>query len=269
MSQFAGRGKAQDYFKRARRYANPLKKEFDLKSAIEELKRALLLKPDEARYHAELGGIYLRAPELAITRGIDIRFKLVESASLAIPELEKAAALYRANSPEQRDVYFSIVLGHLYLGEWEKAIHAVPGLQKGWELSSLKDNAELVSRALSWIREKEEILCPAIAAYMISDAAYFVAREGKSKPQKFAVLAGGRVFMKGMRIRESQVSASQRDEARKYLERAIAYRDKAKPGEAKGEFDKTFGLATGYAWWYQTMCEFGSLPVPINYSLVK
>ena len=116
--------RAGEHYMQAKRYGNPRKRAFDPALAIEHLKEAVRLRPDNARYQFELGKAYLLTPELAIIYGVDVPFKLTESAGMAVSQLRDATRL----KPRHSDAYYHLSVAYMDLGERGKAAEAMTTL---------------------------------------------------------------------------------------------------------------------------------------------
>ncbi len=108
---------AEQEFQKAAQLRNPERKGFDLQLAFQHLKRAIALKPNETRYHAELGFTYLLALDLALRYGVKPGFKLSQSAELALAALKEALR----RKPDYSAAAVNLVLSHLYLGQKKEA----------------------------------------------------------------------------------------------------------------------------------------------------
>ncbi len=295
MRLFRKPDEAEQHFKQARRYADPDRKEFDLRQAIEEFRQAITLKPEEAGYYAELGLTYLRVPELAVIRQVDVPFWLRESANRALPELEKAAAIsehvarriedevlgaidYQSLTlTEQEEVALKIdnklkesgwepysglpALSHLCLGEHEKAIRAVTGFKEGWEESLPKENVSLIFNVMQLQSQSDGWRSvDGIDKYFgmhLGSLGVSIAGDGEGEPGDFAELieAGGWTDATALGILDQEQSP---EEAREHLQQVVTYRNLGKYKDADIELQQARQIAPDLAWWYRTLCELAS-----------
>ncbi len=105
-------------YREAMHYRDRKKKEFDFNLAIYHFKEAIRLQPYNPIYHCRLGGIYVAAPLLAITRGLNWSGRLSEILPLAIAEMEEAIGL----KPDYAEAHLILGEVYMYLGEKGKAI---------------------------------------------------------------------------------------------------------------------------------------------------
>jgi tetratricopeptide (TPR) repeat protein len=160
-------------------------------------KEAIELKPNNPIYHCDLGGAYVAAPLLAVTRGVDSAFDLSESVQLAIMELEEAIRL----KPDYPQAHLILGEAYMYSGKRSRAIEAFRAVLDLSKDRYLRKYAE---------REMEQV--------------------------------------------EAGISSQpQPDEARSYLEQAIAYREKGKYNQADKELTKAIKLAPNWSWLYDTI----------------
>ena len=129
------RDKAERHHRKALRFRDHTKKDFDFERAIWHFGQAIRLKPNNPKYHYYLGRAYAAAPMLAIVRETNTIFELSNSANLAVGELKEAIRL-RPNFPE---AYMVLGEVYMYLGEREKALIAFDAVQE------LSDSRELLS----------------------------------------------------------------------------------------------------------------------------
>lgn len=240
------RNEGKQHFKQAKNYADPNKKEFNLRQAIDELKLAISLKPDEPDYHAELGLIYLQVPELAVIRQVNAPFSVKESANRALAEFKEARSLSDKYSTH-------LALAYWCLGDYKKVIRFAAGLEEGWEVLLPKKNVEVILKAIgefvSTLQSTEEIL---MLLAMIGD---FVTRNGRDEATKFTKEAKELGLVE---IRENlEVSSPQPEEARRHLEQAVTYRNLGKCSDAMRELEQARQFAPSLFWWYKTLCELG------------
>jgi len=111
---------ADRLYKEALRYRNRKRKDFDLRLAIWHFKEALRYEPANPVFHCQLGKSYAAAPLLAVTRGFNGKFKLSESASMAVEELKEAIRL----KPDYAEAHLVLGEAYMYLGKDNKAIKA-------------------------------------------------------------------------------------------------------------------------------------------------
>jgi tetratricopeptide (TPR) repeat protein len=111
---------AEECYSQALRYRNRRKKSFDFRLAVSHLKRAINLEPANPLFHFELARAYAAVPLLAVTRGVDCGFRLIESAGLAVAESKEALRL----KPDYAEAYLVLGEAYMYLGETEKALQA-------------------------------------------------------------------------------------------------------------------------------------------------
>lgn len=131
---------AEKHHRKALRFRDHTKKDFDFGLSIWHFKQAIRLKPNNPVYHYYLGRAYAAAPMLAIIRDFNAAFKLNDSANLAIGELKEAIRL-RPNFPE---AYMVLGEVYMYLSETDKALRAFHTVQ------ALSDDKKL----LSYIRQE-------------------------------------------------------------------------------------------------------------------
>jgi|GEM_PF-4257321 len=162
---------AEQHFKQAKRYANAGKKEFDLRQAIEEFRLAISLNADKLKYRAELGLTYLRVPELAVIRQVNVPFRLDESANVALREFEKVASLSkdlrdRIENKVQWPISEPIGLENLppseqkkKLREWEREVDKKwKGVEKEFKKSGYQDYSGLPALAYLCLGEHEKAI---------------------------------------------------------------------------------------------------------------
>ncbi|OGO03911.1 MAG: hypothetical protein A2Y91_06560 [Chloroflexi bacterium RBG_13_54_8] len=111
---------AERHYREALRYRDRKKREFDYGLCLWHFKQALKYEPHNPVFHCDLGRAYAAAPLLAVTRGIDSKLKLRESATLAIAEAKEALRI----KPDYAEAYLILGEAHMYLGEKEKALQA-------------------------------------------------------------------------------------------------------------------------------------------------
>lgn len=111
------RNEADWYYREARRNIRYGSKNFDLGLAINYLKEAIRMMPQNVDYHCTLGQVLLLAPSYAVIHGSDAGLSLSRSAELAIGELEKAVRIDPNNVP----AYYYMALAYDYMGQKEKA----------------------------------------------------------------------------------------------------------------------------------------------------
>lgn len=119
------RDEAEKHHRKALRFRDHTKNDFDFKLAIWHFRQAIGLKPNNPKYHYYLGRAYAAAPMLAVVRETNTVFELNESADLAISELKEAIRL-RPNFPE---AYMVLGEVYMYLGEGDKALRAFDAVQ--------------------------------------------------------------------------------------------------------------------------------------------
>ena len=105
------------YYREARRYLNYASRKFNLSLAVNHLKEAIRLAPQNADYHSTLGQALLLAPSFAVIQGTDAGLSLSRCAELAIGELEKAVR----SDPNHIPAHYYMALGYDYMGQKEKA----------------------------------------------------------------------------------------------------------------------------------------------------
>jgi len=256
---FGKRDEGKELLKKAERYADPSKKEFELSQAIEYFKQAISLKPDNAQYHLNLAWTYLQAPELAVTHGGNIGFSLTRSAELALQECEKASSVpeFSVKGPEKNIPIAAEVYSHLCLGEDNKAKEILRSWLKKFGKEPHEQNVELtiatlqagVTRGV----EEESVLPMALVTLFVTQA---FMEEWAREPRKFARLGGE---VRWIELVDSMKAISpQPEKARAHVEKAISYRNEGKYGDAQKELVKARKLAPNIAWLYQIMCELGS-----------
>ncbi|MBI4333213.1 MAG: tetratricopeptide repeat protein [Chloroflexi bacterium] len=106
---------SKQHWERGLKLRDPYRKEYDLQEAISHFKRAISENPRDYRYRFDLARTYLAAPELAVTRGVNVHFKLEEAVALAIPELKEAVRL------NPKDVASRLNLAHSHIIQGDKA----------------------------------------------------------------------------------------------------------------------------------------------------
>jgi len=117
---------ADKHYRDALHYRNRKKKDFDLALAIWHLKEALKYEPSNPVFHCQLGRAYAAAPLLAVTRGFNGKFRLADSAKLAVEELKEAIRL----RPNYGEAHLMLGEAYMYLGENEKAIQAFDAVEE-------------------------------------------------------------------------------------------------------------------------------------------
>lgn len=117
---------AQLHFEEGLRYHDPRKKEFDQGLALYHFREAVRLEPNKAKYHLGLAHAYVGTPFLAVTHGVKVDFKLIESAHLAIAECKEALRL----KPNYWEVYLDLAMAYRVLGEKDKALEALRAVLK-------------------------------------------------------------------------------------------------------------------------------------------
>lgn len=137
---------AEKHHRKALRFRDHTKKDFDFGLSIWHFKQAIRLKPNNPVYHYYLGRAYAAAPMLAVVRDFNAAFKLKDSASLAIAELKEAIRL-RPNFPE---AYMVLGEVYMYLGETDKALRAFQAVQ------ALSDDKKLLSYVRQDRRQAEQ-----------------------------------------------------------------------------------------------------------------
>lgn len=268
MRPFKKRNEVEQHFKQAKRYANPEKKEFDLKQAIEEFKLAISLKPEEPQYHAGLGYTYLWVPEKAFIRPVNVSFRFSESVNLAIAAFEKAIALRKYYLGAQ-------AIAYMCLGKEEKALRLLTGFKEGWEASLPKENVSLIRQILQ-VKVSNITL---VERFAIDDLEMFVASSlllasnfellaahAKDEPSKFAKLVKEEKLLEREALSTSDyrgvshIKMPERnpEEARKHLEQAVMYRSQGQHKKVMDELVSARILAPNLAWWYSTLCELVS-----------
>ncbi len=104
----------EEHWKKALKLQDPFRKEYNLREAISHFQRAISEDPTHYHYRFDLGRAYLNTPNLAVTRGVNVEFKLEDAVKLAIPEFKEAARL----EPKFDPCYLN--LAHCYLIEGDK-----------------------------------------------------------------------------------------------------------------------------------------------------
>jgi tetratricopeptide (TPR) repeat protein len=139
--QFFGKApldEAEQNYREAMRYRNRKKKEFNFDLAVYHFEEAIRLQPYNPIYHCRLGGLYVGAPLLAITRGLDWSGRLSEILPLAIAELEEAIRL----KPDYPEAHLVLGEAYMYLGQKAKAIKSFRAVLDLTKDGVLRDHAE-------------------------------------------------------------------------------------------------------------------------------
>jgi tetratricopeptide (TPR) repeat protein len=105
------------HFKQARSYMNYRSNKFDLRLAIDHLKEAISIMPQNPHYHCMLGQAFLLAPSFAVVRGDDGGLSLSRCVELAVKEFEKSIR----TDPNYVMAYYYLAVSQEYLGQKEKA----------------------------------------------------------------------------------------------------------------------------------------------------
>ncbi len=113
-------GTAEEYFRRASRYCNRKKREFNFGLAIEHFKEAIKLNPENSKYHGELARAYVAAPLWAVTRGIGDEVSLKQCLHFGIEEALEAIRLHQ----EYMEAYLVLGEAYMYWGDNQKAVEA-------------------------------------------------------------------------------------------------------------------------------------------------
>lgn len=274
MRLFGKRDEAEELFAQAKRLKVAGLGGFDLNLAIHELKELTSLKPNDPHYHSVLGDAYLEAPEVAVPYGVNVGFRLTDSARLALSESEEAVRLYERDPslcPEDDcwwayyGVLDQIIYAHLCLGAKEKA----------------KDRMRSMLNISSFyvLKEPKRVELPGGHVEVIIDGlAKQVGELGKLVPDKgyapgpFAFAddyVSYTEFLKSgdlaslvkeiaEEIKRLKPVLHQRDEARRHIEKAVIYRNLEKYEDAAGELQEARQFAPSVTWWYETLCELGS-----------
>jgi len=280
MPLFKKPDEAEQHFNEGKRYAEPGKKEFDLNLAVQELKQAIMLKPEEPKYHAELGAVYMRVPELAVTHRIDVGFRLAESANLALSAFDKVIELCEGN-PSHFHEYWKYcyeswersVYAYLCLEQKEKAksmVSCVPNSCEHAVIELNEGDADLIIGGLANVG-------PAVAEMLEGKLFLWKEMGGLGNAvdtfkEGIQLLEGEEISKRSPTLREIMEAeenpfkrvllerrvSSKTEGPRTYLEQAVLYRNLGKHKDAKKEIEKARWLAPSMAWWYRTLCEVGS-----------
>jgi hypothetical protein len=238
-------------FKKAERHMETWRREFDLRQAIEQYKLAVSLRPEEPRYRVTLGLTYLRIPQMAITRQIQIPYRLSDSVNLAAVEFEKAAAL----SKECRG-YPAITC--MCLGDDDKAIRVLRGFRDGWESSVSKENADTIFQLMKSSQSRIMLTQPPWNTKKIEEETttlnnigLILAAQGEEGKNRFARLMNSGPLLSEVKI--AGLPDRNSKDAMKHLEQAIVNRDRGKHRNAEIELQNAWVMAPGLVWWYSTL----------------
>lgn len=109
---------AEEHFKEGLLFRDLKRKEFDVNRAVGHFKEAVKLRPDNYKYHFELGRTYLLIPEWAVFRQVLVPFKLPDFVKMALAEFEEVVRL----NPKYDPAYLNIAHCYVILGEKARAV---------------------------------------------------------------------------------------------------------------------------------------------------
>lgn len=273
MPLFGKRDEVENRRKQVIRYKDASKKEFDLNLAIQETKALISLKPEDPWFHSLLADAYMEAPEVAVTRGVNVGFLLTDSAHLALSEIEKTFHLCERDPslcPEADcwSLYYGgmdvIIYAHLCLREKEKAkermrsmlnLSSFHGSHEPEMVELRAGDIETVIDGLdTYVAVFGELIpgygySPGPFAFGENEFSYLEFIEANDLPSLVKKIAE--------EVKLLGKVNPQPDEAKRHIEQVVTYRNLSKYKDAKKELQEARRFAPSLSWWYETLCEFG------------
>jgi tetratricopeptide (TPR) repeat protein len=242
---------SEQYFSRAKKYAETWRQEFDMEKAIEQYKHAVGLKPEEPRYRIALGLTYLRIPHMAMTRQIQINYRINDSVNLAIVEFNKAATF-------SKDYMGYPVIGYMCLGDDAKAIQALAGFKDVWSSTISEEHTSVILQVMKSSQSRIMVIQPPWDTKKIQDEAktlnyvrLIINSEGEEGKNKFNRLMNSVTLLAEVKV--ARQPERNPDDAIKHLGQAIQNRDRGKHDKAERDLQNAWVLAPNLTWWYSAL----------------